>query len=160
MATTTIKRQSKSNLKPNNDAELLAAFPDVDSGFEPLGSRIIVQIRSPKEMSSLIILTDEAKEIELWNTQVAKVRAMGPSAFKYRSGAREGQTFLEGSGCELGDFVRIPKWNQDKWIVEMEDGKPDARGRVIKKQVLFMMVNDLDILAKKIGNPLEVKAYI
>lgn len=154
-----IKRQLNTSTKNKDsvDAELAAAFPDVDPGFEPLGSRIVVQIRSPKETSKLILLTDEAKEAELWNTQIAKVRAIGPVAFKNRTNLT---TWPEGEWFKVGDYVRIPKWNQDKWIVEIEDGKPDAMGRVGKKQVLFMMVNDLDILAKKIGNPLEVKAYI
>ncbi len=140
--------------------ELEDAFPDVDPGFVPFGSRVIVQIRSPKEMSKLILLTDEAKEIELWNTQIAKVRAIGPVAFRNRNNL---ETWPEGEWFKVGDFVRIPKYNQDKWIVEVEeDGINAITGQKskVKKQVLFMLVNDLDILAKKIGNPLEVKAYL
>lgn len=154
---TTIKR---TDIKAN-DQDLKDAFPEVDPGFEPFGSRVIVQIRSPKERSNLIHLIDETKEAELWNTQIAKVRAIGPVAFKNRSTL---ETWPEGKWFEVGDFVRIPKFNQDKWIVEIEEtvghnheNRTDIK---TKKQVLFMLVNDLDILAKKIGNPLEVKAYI
>ncbi len=135
-----------------NDQALLEAFPDVDPGFVPFGSRLIVQVRSPKAKSGLVVLADETKEAELWNTQIAKVRAVGPVAFKNRTTLKD---WPEGDWCEPGDFVRIPKYNQDKWIVEVE--VPDT---TTKQQVLFMMVNDVDILAKKIGNPLEVKAYI
>jgi len=143
---------------PTNDQELNEAFPDIDPGFEPFGSRIIVQIRSPKELSSSIILTDESKETELWNTQIAKVRAIGPVAFKNRDNL---QTWPEGDWFKVGDFVRIPKYNQDKWIIEIEEEVKGSRIAIKrKKQVLFMLVNDLDILAKKIGDPLEVKAYI
>jgi co-chaperonin GroES (HSP10) len=127
--------------------ELSEAFPEVESGFEPFGSRLIVQLRSPKTKSKggIHFITD-TQDTELWNTQIGKVRALGPLAFKNREKI---ETWPEGEWCSVGEYVRIPKWNQDKWIVEHGD-----------KQVLFMLINDLDLLAKKIGNPLEVKAYI
>jgi co-chaperonin GroES (HSP10) len=129
------------------EAELREAFPDLDPGFEPFGSRLIVQLRSPKQKSrGGIILTDEVQETEMWNTQIAKVRAMGPLAFKNRESI---QTWPEGDWCKVGDYVRVPKYNQDKWFTE--DGG---------SLVLFMLVNDIDLLAKKTGNPLSVKAYI
>lgn len=146
---------TRASANANYEDELAAAFPDVDPGFQPLGSRVIVQLRTPKEMSKLIILTDEARDTELWNTQIAKVRAVGPVAFKNRNNL---ETWPEGEWFDVGDYVRIPKWNQDKWIVEVE-GK-NALGGIIKQPVLFMLINDLDILAKKTGNPLEVKAYV
>lgn len=128
--------------------ELNEAFPDIDSGFAPFGSRVIVQLRSPKSKTKGgLILADETKETEMWNTQVAKVRALGPVSFKNRTTM---EPWPEGSWANVGEYVRIPKYNQDKWFVELESGK----------QVLFMLVNDLDLLAGKIGNPLEVKAYI
>lgn len=136
-------------LNPNTytKEELEDAFPNVDSGFEPFGSRVIVQLRSPKNKSKGgIILTSDVQETEMWNTQIGKVRALGPLAFKARDTIK---TWPEGEWCKVGDYVRIPKFNQDKWFIEAED-----------KQILFMLVNDLDLLAKKLGNPLEVKAYI
>lgn len=127
--------------------ELSQAFPDVDPGFSPFGSRVIVQLRSVKEKSKGgIILTHDTKETELWNTQIGRVRALGPLAFQNRDTQK---IWPEGKWCDVGDYVRIPKFNQDKWFVD-QDGV----------QVLFMLVNDLDLLAKKLGNPLEVKAYI
>ena len=127
--------------------EIDFAFPDVDPGFEPFGSRVIVQLRSVKEKSKGgIIIPNEAQETEMWNTQIAKVRALGPLAFMNRSTQ---ELWPEGKWCAVGDYVRIPKYNQDKWFVDIDN-----------KKVLFMLVNDLDLLAKKIGNPLEVKAYI
>jgi len=128
--------------------QIAEAFPDVDPGFEPFGSRVIVQLRSPKLKSKGgIILVDDTKETEMWNTQIAKVRALGPLAFKNRENIK---TWPEGEWCKVGDYVRIPKFNQDKWFIELDSGL----------QVLFMLVNDIDLLAKKLGNPLEVKAYI
>lgn len=129
------------------EAEITAAFPDVDPGFLPFGTRVIVQLRSAKTKSAGgIILTDETIDTEKWNTQIAKVRAIGPVAFKNRD---TNEPWPEGDWCVVGDYVRIPKYNQDKWFISFED-----------HEVLFMLVNDLDLLAKKIGNPLEVKAYI
>lgn len=130
------------------EEEITTAFPDIDPGFEPFGSRVIVQLRSPKVKSKGgILFVAETTETELWNTQIAKIRAIGPVAFKNRDSLAD---WPEKSWCSVGDYVRIPKYNQDKWVVDMEDGS----------QVLFMLVNDIDLLAKKTGNPLEVKAYI
>ena len=142
------ERKTKMSNISYTEAELAQAFPDVDSGFQPFGSRVVIQIRSPRNTSKGgIILTSDSKDTELWNTQIGKVRALGPLAFHNRDTQK---LWPEGEWCKVGDYVRIPKFNQDKWIVELED----------KTQVLFMLVNDIDLLAKKIGNPLDVKAYI
>lgn len=130
------------------EEEIAIAFPDIEPGFEPFGSRVIVQLRSPKTKSKGgIILTHDSIETEMWNTQIAKVRAIGPVAFKNRDKC---ELWPEGEWCKVGDYIRIPKFNQDKWFVETAD----------KEYVLFMLINDIDLLAKKTGNPLEVKAYI
>lgn len=142
-----------SPLKLNSDStytneELTEAFPDVEPGFEPFGSRVIVQIRSAKSKTKGgIILVDDTKETEKWNTQIAKVVKLGPLAFHNRDKV---ELWPEGAWCAVGDYVRIPKYNQDRWEVRSGDDK----------LVLFMLVNDIDLLAKKIGNPLEVKAYV
>lgn len=132
------------------EEDIANAFPDVDPGFSPFGTRVIVQLRSAKTTTKGgIILTGDTVETEKWNTQVAKVRALGPCSFRYRSGPNEGELFKEGGWCEVGDYVRIPKYLQDKWFVSFAD-----------HDVLFMLVNDVDILAKMTANPLEIKAYI
>lgn len=138
-------------LRPDStytEEEIAEAFPAVDPGFVPFGSRVIVQLRSPKtKTKSGLYLTDETKETEMWNTQIAKVIALGPLAFHNRD---KQELWPEGAWCAVGDYVRIPKYNQDKWFMETATGKT----------VLFMIVNDIDLLAKKTGNPLDVKAYI
>lgn len=144
MTSTAMKIKSDSRY---TEEEIKQAFPDVDPGFIPFGSRLIVQLRSAKTKSKGgIILVEETKETEKWNTQIAKVRKIGPLAFHNRDSMK---LWPEGAWCEEGDYVRVPKYLQDRWEVEM-DGY----------NVLFMIVNDIDILAKKLGNPLEVKAYI
>lgn len=127
--------------------EIAEAFPDVDPGFDPYGSRLVVQLRSAKTKSKGgIILNTETQETEKWNTQIAKVLRIGPLAFHNRTTM---DPWPEGSWCQVGDYVRVPKHLQDRWEVKHGDNL-----------VLFMIVNDLDLLAKLTGNPLEVKAYI
>lgn len=129
------------------EEELAAAFPDVSPGVAPFGSRLVVQIRSVKNKTKGgIILTADSQESEKWNTQVAKVRRAGPLAFHNRDTM---ETWPEGAWCKEGDYVRVPKYLQDRWEVANGDSS-----------VLFMIVNDSDILAKLECNPLEVKAYI
>lgn len=147
-------------LKTATDDELLKAFPDIDPGFEPFGTRIIVQLRCPRLYSpGGIKYPDEVIEAEMWNTQIGKVRAIGPLAFKNREKMTD---WPEGSWASVGDYVRIPKFNQDKWFMEYPIkikglGSFEMDG---VERVLFMLINDLDLLARKTGNPLEVKAYI
>lgn len=146
--------------KDATDTELQKAFPDIDPGFTPFGSRVIVQLRSPKLYSpGGIKLPDETLETEKWNTQIGKVRALGPIAFKSRDAMA---VWPEGEWCKIGDYVRIPKFNQDKWEISFPCKLTSVLGREFEgtEMVLFMLVNDIDLLARKTGNPLEVKAYI
>jgi co-chaperonin GroES (HSP10) len=123
------------------------AFPPVDPGVEPFGSRVIVQIRTAKSKTAGgIILPEDVQETERWNTQVAKVVAVGSLAFHNRNTM---QPWPEGSWCEVGDFVRAPKYGGDKWSVEVNG-----------IEVLFVMFNDLDLLGRITGDPLSMKAYI
>lgn len=142
------------------DIELAKAFPSLDPGFEPFGSRVIVQLRSPKLYSpGGIKFPEEVVETEMWNTQIAKVRSIGPLSFHNRDSMK---LWPEGEWVKLGDYVRIPKFNQDKWFIEYPAKMKTNLGIEIDvtERVLFMLINDLDLLAKKTGNPLEVKAYI
>ena len=131
-----------------SDDELKASFPTVDPGAVPLGSRVLVQFRAPKKKSrGGIILVDDTVETEKWNTQVAKVVAVGPLAFKNR-GTQE--VWPEGAWAVPGDFVRASKYGGDRWEVAID--KEEA--------ALFAIFNDLDLIAKVTGNPLTMKAFI
>ena len=47
------------------------AFPDVDPGIQPFGSRVLVQIRTAKtKTSGGIILTTDTTDTEKWNTKI------------------------------------------------------------------------------------------
>lgn len=126
------------------------AFPGANPGVVPYGSRVLVQIRTPKSKTKGgIILTSDTRETDLWNTQVAKVIAVGPVAFKNRDTL---QPWAEGAWCEAGEFVRVPKYGGDRWQVPIE-GRPD-------ENALFVIFNDLDIVGKVTGDPLAIKAFV
>ena len=131
-------------------AEIAWAFPSVDPGAKPLGARVMVQLRRTKEKatSAGIILVQETKDTEKWNNMVAKVIQIGPLAFKKRDSM---EPWPEGSWCEIGDYIRVPKWGGDRWEVEVGDDEEKA---------LFMILNDHEIIAKVTGNPLEMKAFV
>ncbi len=135
-----------------NDAELAWAFPSVDPGAKPLGARVLVQLRRTKKKatSAGIILVEETKETEKWNNMVAKVIDIGPLAFKKRDTM---EPWPEGSWCEVGDYLRVPKWGGDRWEVEVPGEKDEDAA-------LFMVLNDHEIIAKLTGDPLAVKAFI
>jgi len=128
------------------------AFPAVDSGCAPLGARILVQFKqTPKSTTdSGIILVEETKETEKWNTQVAKVIQIGPLAFKKRETM---EPWPEGSWASVGEFVRVPKWGGDRWEVPLSDSKdPEC--------ALFAIFNDYELISKVTGDPLKVRAFL
>ena len=127
---------------------LAEAFPAVSAGIQPFGSRVLVQIRTPKRMSTGGIIIDTgSRDTEKWNTQVAKVVAHGPVAYRNRNNL---EPWPEGSWAHPGDYVRVPKYGGDRWEVELADGEV----------ALFVIFNDLDILGKVEGDPLAIRAFI
>jgi len=124
------------------------AFPEANPGVKPFGSRVLVQIRNPmNKTAGGIILHSETQETEKWNTQSAKVIAMGPLAFKNRNTM---DSWPEGDWCEPGQFVRVPKYGGDRWEVKLGD----------KGAALYVIFNDLDIIGLVTGDPLQMKAFI
>jgi co-chaperonin GroES (HSP10) len=137
-------------LAPVQADPLAHAFPPVDPGVEPAGHRVLVQIRTPKgKTEGGIILVSDTKDTEKWNTQVAKVVALGPLAFKKRDTM---ESWKEGDWCAIGDFVRVPKYGGDRWEVPVE-GKPD-------EPAMFVIFNDHDIIGRITCDPLKIKAFV
>ena len=131
------------------------AFPDIEPGLTPFGSRLLVQMRSPKARTAGgIILPDDAQDTEFWNTQVAKVVSLGPVAFKNRDTL---EPWPEGDWCQEGTFVRVPKYGGDRWFVTLP-GATSARVGVEK--ACFALFNDLDMIGQITCDPLEVIAYL
>jgi co-chaperonin GroES (HSP10) len=136
-----------------NSADLREAFPAVDPGAIPLGARVLVQLRRTKKTvtSAGIILVSETKETEKWQNMVAKVIALGPLAFKKRDTM---ESWVEGTWCEVGDYIRVPKWGGDRWEVPVPDAPTDD------DPALFMVLNDHEVIAKLTGDPLAMKAFL
>jgi co-chaperonin GroES (HSP10) len=129
-------------------ASLDEAFPACDPGVIPFGSRVLCQIRTPKKITKGgIILGSDARETEIYNTQVAKVLAKGELAFRNRNTM---DPWPEGSWCEEGDFVRVPRYGGDKWTVKLPEGD----------EALVVIFNDLDLVGKVTGDPLAMKAFL
>lgn len=127
---------------------LAEAFPAVDAGIQPFGSRVLVQIRTPKRMSSGGIIIDTgSRDTEKWNTQVAKVISHGPVAYRNRNTM---EPWPEGSWAHPGEYVRVPKYGGDRWEVPMPDGE----------SALFVIFNDLDLIGKVEADPLSIRAFI
>ena len=144
---------SVTNPEALNKAEIDWAFPVVDPGAKPLGGRILVQLRRTKQKTTGagIILVEETKETEKWNNMVAKVLMIGPLAFKNRDTM---QPWPEGSWCEAGDYIRVPKWGGDRWEVKVPDEND------LEDPALFMILNDHEVIATVTGDPLAMKAFL
>jgi co-chaperonin GroES (HSP10) len=126
------------------------AFPEVDPGIAPLGSRVLVQLRRVKKTTeSGIILANDSREHEKHNTQVAKVVSLGPLAFKKRDTM---EPWPEGVWADIGDFVRVPKYGGDRFEVKIPD-EPE-------EPALFMLLNDHELIAKITGDPMQFWEYI
>lgn len=135
-----------------DEQELKWAFPEVSPGQKPFGGRVVVQLRRIKKTTaSKIILVAETKETEKWQNMIGKVVEIGPLAFKNRDTM---QPWPEGSWAQVGDYVRVPKWGGDRWEREVpnEEGNEDP--------VLFMTLNDHELIAKITDDPLSFKAYV
>jgi co-chaperonin GroES (HSP10) len=128
------------------------AFPNVDPMMAPYGARVLVQLRAVKEKVSKagLVLVEETRETEKWNTMIGKIIAIGPLAFKKRESM---EPWPEGSWAEVGDFVRVPKWGGDRWEVDYEKGEH-------KGKALFTFFNDHELIGKVTGDPLKIKAFI
>ena len=127
---------------------LREAFPPADPGITPFGSRVLVQIRTPKtKTASGIIIDNGSRDTEKWNTQVARVVSVGSLAFKNRNSM---EPWPEGSWCGPGDYVRVPKYGGDRWEVPLPSGE----------SALYVIFNDLDIIGQVTGDPLAIRAFI
>ena len=131
---------------------LAEAFPAVDPLMQPYGARVLVQIRAVKEKvtSAGIVIPEETKEAEKWNTMIGKIIAIGPLAFKKRDTM---EPWPEGAWAQIGDFVRVPKWGGDRWEVDFEQNG-------LKGRALFTFFNDHELIGKVTSDPLKIKAFI
>jgi len=130
---------------------LADAFPTVDPHHRPFGEDVLLQIRTPRRRTKGgLFVTEDSRETEIWNTQVARVVALGPVAFHNRETLT---LWPEGAWCQVGDYVRVPKYGGDRWWVDVpghEDGK-----------ALFVLFKDTDLKGQIPEEfVLDVVAYI
>lgn len=124
------------------------AFPSIDPNMEPLGNRVLVQIRRPKqETAGGIAKAAETKDIERWNTSVARVVAVGPMAFRSLD---TGELWREGAWVKVGDHVHVPLHNGLRVMIPIPGEDP----------VMLVMFRDYEMIARIPGDPLSVIAYV
>lgn len=176
-ATATVSRLlTTSNSVEFDYASIQEAFPEVEPCMKPIGTLVLVQMKQPKSISKGgIILPDDPRSTEHYNTQVAKVIALGPLAFKtiYRgqdaSGAEieEVRDWVAGSWYKAGDFVWVGKYGGDRFsrvaeIKRMETNPDNGRKEAvtIREEVIFALYKAKDVHGVITGSPLAIKAYL
>jgi len=134
------------------------AFPPIDCGMEPMGYRCIFQLRLPKRTTKGgIILPQEVRDIDSAHTQVAKVVAVGPVAFRDRTTLKP---WPEGAWCQVGDLVRVPKYGTEEWTIKPPSGVTDPlTGQDYQDEIRFILLRDLDIMGKIVGDHSRMKAF-
>lgn len=154
MTKTSSMTLAQAGAEPRTSASALAyesieeAFPEVDAGLKPFGSKVLVQIRTPmRQTRGGIHLPEESRETEFWNTQVSKVIALGPVAYRNRDTL---ELWPEGEWVQPGAFVRCPKYGGDRWEVPVSSNET----------ALFVLFNDLELAGEITGDPLDMVAFI
>jgi co-chaperonin GroES (HSP10) len=126
-------------------------FPDVDPGVEVVGDRVLVQLRREKITSKGgIILVDETKQTLRFNETVAKVRQIGPLAYK---NLEDLSPWIEGPWCQVGDLVRTIKYGGDRFVVQPDDdGAP----------VVFITIGAREVISKirSFEDAQKMKAFV
>lgn len=141
------------------------AFPDVDPGHAPLGNMVLIQLRQAKARTAGGIIIDESsRQTEQDNTQVGKVLTIGSLAFRNRN---TGEFWPEGAWCQVGEYVRVPKYQGDRWKVVFDadevkrlDGKWVKTGKKETDNVEFALFKDTSLIAKVTGNPLAIRSFL
>ena len=118
-------------------SKLDEAFPSVNPGVVPLGTRVLVQLRTVRsKTASGIVLVDDTRQFNKVTTQLGKVINIGPIAFRNRE---TGQLWPEGVWARPGDYIRLPKYGGDRFERKIPGTEDTA---------LFCLFQDHEIIAK------------
>lgn len=118
-------------------SKLNEAFPEINPGITPYGALVLVQLRTVREKTqSGIVLVQDTKQFNKFNTQMGKVISLGPLAFRNRE---TGQLWKEGVWAYPGDYVRVVKYGGDRWERKIP-GTDDT--------VIFCLFNDHELRGK------------
>jgi co-chaperonin GroES (HSP10) len=138
-----------------HEKALRDAFPAVSSGKRPCGGRIQVQLRRVKETSKGgLILIEETKATEKWETTIGRLVKVGPLAFRHRETMKP---WPEGAWAEIGQYITIPRWGGERWRRPIP-GMFDPRGK--PEWAYFAEVNDHEIIDVVEEDPLSFVAYV
>lgn len=92
----------------NKEQYIKEHFPEVVPGVVPLGTRVLVQLRTVREKTNGgILLVQETKEFNNETTVIGRVVARGELAYCNRETA---QPWPEGVWCREGDVVLCPRY--------------------------------------------------
>lgn len=134
----------------DNDESLY--FPEVNPGIKPFGSRVLVQIRGAKTRTAGgIIITGDTQDTERDNTQIAKVLSVGTLAYKNRNSL---ESWPEGSWCEPGHYVFIPKYGGLRFERPIPNGV-----KAHDNKVQFAIIDDLNVIGS-VDDPTSIKAFV
>jgi hypothetical protein len=134
--------------------DLQNAFPDIQPPFVPVGTRLLVQLKTPGNFKKLpngkiLYFPDESVDAEKFRTQTALVRATGPAAFRNRATL---EPWPEGDWCGPGEFIRCPMYGGDRIAIALKDEW--------NRDALFMTMNDSDVIGVIHGDPLTIKTLL
>ncbi len=183
MSATTATLVTRSNAVDYEYDGIAEAFPEVDPGIKPVGTLVLVQIRQPKERTKGgVILSASDRSTDHYNTQVAKVIALGDLAFKtvYRGTDDKGneveevRDWLNGAWYKPGDYVWVSKYGGDRFarVAEFDRSvgipRRDAAGALhhveqttrVKEEVIFALYKAKDVHGVITGDPLAIRAYL
>ena len=119
-------------------SDLQTAFPEIDPGVEPLGARVLIQLRTVRSKTSAgIVLVEDTKQFNKAASQLGKVVALGPIAYCNRN---TGKRWPEGVWASVGDFVRVPKYGGDRFerVIDHDTGET----------AMFCVFQDHEIISK------------
>jgi len=117
-------------------------FPDIDPGIDVAGDRVLVQLRREKTTSKGgIILVDETKATLRFNETVAKVKQVGPLAYKSPDTL---EPWPEGPWCKEGDLVRTIKYGGDRFVVNPDDGGAPVVFITIQAREIISKIRNFD----------------
>lgn len=150
---------------------LVEAFPNVEPGIKPLGNLGVFMIRRPKKFTATgFELPADTRATEYYNTQVAKVLALGPLAFKTVRNVDGEEVILdwpEGPWFKPGDFVRVPKYGGDRFTVkaavrEMVKmiGSDTKTPIEVTEDIIFAIFKVKEIQGVITSDPLKIRAFL
>ena len=118
---------------------LSEAFPTVDPGVHPLGTRVLVQLRTVRsKTASGIILAEDTKQFNKTTTQLGMLVAIGPLSFRNRD---TGQLWPEGVWALPGTFVRMPKYGGDRFERKIPGTEDKAMFCIFQDHEIIAVVN-------------------